>query len=106
MSEKNMNTGNKGSLMKGAVIGGLVGAAAGLLLAPKAGRELRSDLKNRYSDVHVRTKDVVSDVAAKTQDMVKQVGQQATDIADKARSAVRAAKDEAQSWKSEEPSVN
>jgi gas vesicle protein len=99
MSEKTTNTGSKGGLLKGAIIGGAVGAAAGLLFAPKAGRELREDLKNRYSDVHQKTKDVVSDVAAKTQGMVKEVGQQATDIADKTRSAVSAAKEEVQSWK-------
>ncbi|MDB4868909.1 MAG: YtxH protein [Cohnella sp.] len=106
MPEKTTNTGSKGGLLKGAIIGGAVGAAAGLLFAPKAGHKLREDLKNRYSDVHQRTKEVVSDVASKTQGMVKQVGQQATDIADKTRSAVSAAKEEAQSWKNHNEEQN
>lgn len=96
----------KSGILKGVLIGGAVGAAAGLLFAPKPGRELRTDLKNRYSDVHQKTKEVVSDVAAKTQGMVKQVGQQATDILDKTKSAVSAAKTEAQSFKNEEQNIN
>ncbi|WP_169306644.1 YtxH domain-containing protein [Cohnella pontilimi] len=96
----------RGGLLKGILIGGAVGAAAGLLFAPKPGRELRSDLKNRYSDVSVKTKGMVSDMATKTQNMVKQVGQQATDIMDRTKSAVNAAKTEAQSYKNEEPNIN
>ncbi|MGV3487537.1 MAG: YtxH domain-containing protein [Tuberibacillus sp.] len=34
---------NTGSFILGAVIGGLVGAATALLLAPKSGKELRGD---------------------------------------------------------------
>lgn len=102
MADNNMNTGSKGGLMKGVVIGGLVGAAAGLLFAPKPGRELRSDLKTRYMDMQDKTKAVASDLAVKTQDMAKQVGQRATDIVDRTRSAVSAAKDEVQTWKAEQ----
>lgn len=38
-----MNKGTKGWLW-GALVGGVVGSAAALLLAPKSGRELRKDL--------------------------------------------------------------
>jgi gas vesicle protein len=93
------NTGNKGGLSKGVLIGGLIGAAAALLFAPKPGRELRSDLKTRYMDAQDKTKQVVTDVAGKTQDMVKQVGQHATTLVDKTKSAVSTAKDEVQTWK-------
>lgn len=37
-----------------AMIGGLVGALAGLLLAPKAGKDLRNDLNNLYGDLSKR----------------------------------------------------
>jgi gas vesicle protein len=97
----NEQTGSKGGLTKGVLIGGLIGAAAGLLLAPKPGRELRSDLKTRYMDAQDKTKQMVTDVAGKTQDMVKQVGMQATDLVDKTKAAVSTAKDEVQTWKNQ-----
>ena len=39
--------GEAARLLTAALIGGIVGAALGLLLAPKAGTELRSDIRDR-----------------------------------------------------------
>ncbi|WP_052475992.1 YtxH domain-containing protein [Cohnella kolymensis] len=93
---------NKGGMLKGVLIGGAIGAAAGMLFAPKPGRELRGDIKMRYMDAQDRTKQALTDAGAKTSEMVQQVGQQATDIMAKTRSAVTAAKDEVQTWKEEQ----
>lgn len=41
--------GEAARLLTAALIGGIVGAALGLLLAPKTGPELRSDLKDKAS---------------------------------------------------------
>jgi len=90
-----------GGTIKGVIIGGVIGAVTALLLAPKSGRELRSDICDRYSTVQDRTKQLLSDATSKTQEIAKQVGQQASDMADKTRSALTAAKDEVQSWKEE-----
>ncbi|BBI35297.1 YtxH domain-containing protein [Cohnella abietis] len=87
--------------LKGVLIGGVIGAAAALLLAPKSGRELRGDIRDRYTDVQDRTKQMIADASNKTQEMVKQVGQQASNVVDKTRSAVATAKEEVQSWKDE-----
>lgn len=38
-------------LLKGVLIGSVIGGAAGLLLAPKAGRELRNELTHGYSSL-------------------------------------------------------
>lgn len=38
-------------LMKGVVLGGILGGAAGLLLAPKAGRELRDEISDGYNAI-------------------------------------------------------
>ena len=43
----------------GGAIGVAVGAAAGLLLAPKAGNVLRQDLLDTYEDVNERTHDLL-----------------------------------------------
>jgi gas vesicle protein len=40
-----------GNFLVGLLIGGLVGAAAGILLAPKAGKELRGELKGKADEV-------------------------------------------------------
>jgi gas vesicle protein len=90
--------------LKGALIGGVLGATAALLLAPKSGRELRGDIRNRYSDMQDRTKQILSDVGSKTQEVAKQMGSHASGIMDKTRSAVSAAKEEVQSWKEDNKS--
>lgn len=93
--------------IKGVIIGGVVGAAAALLLAPKSGRELRGDIRDRYHNVQDRTKQILNDASSKTQEMAKQVGAQAAEIADKTRSVLGAAKEELKSWKDEqEQNVN
>ncbi|RED56756.1 YtxH domain-containing protein [Cohnella lupini] len=87
--------------LKGALIGGVIGATAALLLAPKSGRELRGDIRDRYATVQDRTKQMVADAGNKTQEIAKQVSQHASGIMDKTRSALSTAKDEVQSWKDE-----
>lgn len=44
MSEKN------GDLLKGLIVGGLIGAIIGILYAPKKGKETRDDLARRTED--------------------------------------------------------
>jgi gas vesicle protein len=44
------NGSNSGDFLKGLLIGGLVGAVAGILLAPKAGKELRDELKGKADE--------------------------------------------------------
>lgn len=39
------------SFFKGLLIGGLLGVAAGLLLAPKSGKETRADIRNKTEDL-------------------------------------------------------
>lgn len=43
-------------LMLGALLGGLVGAAAGILFAPKSGKETREDLKNGADELARKAK--------------------------------------------------
>jgi gas vesicle protein len=45
---------NVGSILVPFVVGGLVGAGVALLLAPKAGKELRKDIKDIASDTRGR----------------------------------------------------
>lgn len=97
-------------LVKGAIIGGAVGAAAALLLAPKSGRELRQDIRSKYNQASDKAMQWMSDAGAKTKEVASQVSQHATDLVDKTKSVVRAVKDEAEtaaaSAASQKPSAN
>ncbi|MGW9530431.1 YtxH domain-containing protein [Paenibacillus terrae] len=78
----NQNTvGNSSSFAKGLLIGGLIGAAAALLFAPKPGRDLRSDLSEKITVVSDKTKDVASVVSSKATDLAKTVTSKTADVA-------------------------
>jgi gas vesicle protein len=51
MSEKN------GDLLKGLIIGGLVGAVLGILYAPKSGKETREDIARKTEDLVEKAKE-------------------------------------------------
>ncbi|TFE25784.1 YtxH domain-containing protein [Cohnella luojiensis] len=87
--------------LKGALIGGVIGATAALLLAPKSGRELRGDIRDRYASAQDRAKQILTDAGVKTQELARQAGQHASGVMDKTRSAISTAKEEVQSWKDE-----
>ncbi|OED33522.1 YkuS family protein [Planococcus maritimus] len=48
--ENDSESGGGGSFVAGAVTGALIGAAAGLLLAPKSGKELQEQVKTKTAD--------------------------------------------------------
>jgi len=59
------------NLFKGLLIGSLVGAAAGIVFAPKPGRGLRSDIKGKGEKVFQETKQFYSDFRAKANNMLE-----------------------------------
>ena len=69
--------GNIGTAITFLLIGLGAGALAGLLLAPKAGKQLRRDLKRGYEDA----KDAVEDWADEAKDRVRDAGDRVRDVA-------------------------
>lgn len=59
---------NNLGLWRGLMVGSFLGAAAGFLLAPKSGTELRSDIKGKTNEVLEETKRFYSDGCAKFSD--------------------------------------
>jgi gas vesicle protein len=70
------NQRNHSNLWKGFMAGSILGAAGGFLLAPKSGKDLRSDIKEKtnkafreterfYSDSRTKLKDVLCNVAGR-----------------------------------------
>jgi gas vesicle protein len=60
---------NHKSLFKGFLLGGLLGATAGILFAPETGKELRSGIKDKGEKALKETKEFCSDKKAKAETM-------------------------------------
>ncbi|MHB8138887.1 MAG: YtxH domain-containing protein [Smithellaceae bacterium] len=74
------------------MIGSALGALAGILFAPKSGKELRSQIKEKGSAVLKDTGDIYADVSMKAKEIVEEARHQATELkndADRHLSEVR-----------------
>lgn len=52
-------------MLAGVGLGAIIGAAAGLLFAPKSGDELRGDLNDKYKELKGKTEEWVNEQRAK-----------------------------------------
>lgn len=84
----------------GAIAGTVLGAVTALLLAPKSGRELRSDIADGYQQVSEKTQQIATSVSEKTQHLAKQVGTQTTEWIGKAKEATTHAIEQVRARKS------
>ncbi|WP_438447936.1 YtxH domain-containing protein [Gorillibacterium sp. sgz5001074] len=75
------NKRNGKEFLVGAVVGSVLGAVTALLLAPKSGKELRSDLSEQYGKVSDKTVEIAGVVGAKTQEIAGVVGAKTHEIA-------------------------
>jgi gas vesicle protein len=64
---------NHFGLWKGLMVGSFLGAAAGFLLAPKSGKDLRSEIKDRTNKALDETKRFYSDNRTKFKDTLAYV---------------------------------
>ena len=55
-----------GDLLKGLIIGGLIGAALGILYAPKSGKETREDIARKTEDLLDKAKEEYEKAIAKS----------------------------------------
>lgn len=70
----------------GALVGGMVGAAAGLLLAPKTGRDLRTDVANQAITIRDKGVEISSTAKEKTVKLSNQLKEQSVQLVDKVKS--------------------
>lgn len=61
-----------GGFLSGLILGGLVGAAVGMLYAPKSGEETRSELLDRTSELRGRAEDLAEDALKRAQELQKE----------------------------------
>ena len=75
------------------VLGAALGAGLGLLFAPKKGKELRADLKEKIDEVieNIKSldKDEVKDIKAKTEELVELAKEKGTPVLKKAAEGLR-----------------
>ena len=87
-----------GGFFIGLLCGAAVGAAAGLLFAPRTGEGMRAQVSDTASKVGQKAKDTyqrasgaVSDLRTKAEDMSERFKQRATDAADRVSDEINAA---------------
>jgi len=68
-------------LLIGGLIGGMIGAAAALLLAPKSGKELRSDLASTEGGQYICQK--ANELKQKSEELTEQYKAATTEISEK-----------------------
>lgn len=65
-------SGKNNDLLKGLCIGGLIGVALGVLLAPKSGQELRDDLMNNAHDLLTKAKEEYENIFKKSRQVFEE----------------------------------
>jgi gas vesicle protein len=63
-------------LIMGLFIGSAMGALAGILFAPKSGKELRSDIKEKGSKVLKDGREICSNAGTKTKEIIQEARHQ------------------------------
>ena len=59
------------------LMGGVLGALAGIFLAPKSGKRMRADLRTKGGNTVEDTKEMYADVSAKAKDIIEDAEHQA-----------------------------
>lgn len=76
------NNMNGKDFLIGALVGGIIGAGAALLLAPKSGKELRVDLSEGYQTATRKTQELAKNVGEKSEFFVEKVKEVASNVKD------------------------
>jgi gas vesicle protein len=92
-----------GYLFVGLLIGSALGALAGILFAPKSGKKLRAEIKEKgsavlrdatdiYADTSIKSKEIIGEIAHQAKALKKEVGDAGEKIADEFHEKIGQAK--------------
>ena len=70
----------QGHFFMGFLIGSVLGALAGIFFAPKSGKELRSDIKEKGSEVLKDAKGIYADASTKAKEIIEEAKHQAEEL--------------------------
>jgi len=68
------------SFCMGLLIGGALGALAGIFFAPKSGKELRNDIKDKGNEVLKDAKKIYAGAGTKTKEIIENTKYQANEL--------------------------
>ncbi len=74
------NDGGCSHFLTGVLIGGMMGALAGLLLAPKPGKELRAEIMERGSEILNDAKEAYSESDARARAIIDEARKRAAEL--------------------------
>ena len=83
-----------GKFLAGFIVGGALGAIAGILLAPQSGEETRDLLCDASKDVVKKTDKTVKDIQEKADAVVSDLQQKSDEIMEKINALINKQKDE------------
>jgi len=75
------------NFFKGLLIGGALGALAGILFAPKSGKKLRSDIREKGRELLNDGKEIYADANTKAKEIFGEVKHQAKELKKEAEDA-------------------
>ncbi len=79
------NDSDIGAFLSGFVIGGLVGAAVALILAPQSGEETRAQIRQKSIEIRDRAEDTVEDARKRAEETAAVARKRAEELARDAR---------------------
>jgi len=82
------------NFFKGILIGSALGALAGILFAPKSGKELRSDIKEKGNKILKDGKEIYADASTKAKEIFVEVKDKAKELKREAEDAGEKMSDE------------
>ena len=85
-----------GKFFAGFLVGGAIGAVAGILLAPKSGEETRAMLADGAKDALKRADETVKQIQSKADDVVSDMQKKGEEIKEKLQDLINKQKDQPQ----------
>lgn len=83
-----------GKFLAGFIVGGALGAVAGIILAPQSGEETRDLLSDTSKDVAKRTDKTVKEIQNKADIVVSDLQKKSDEIMDKIQTLINKQKDD------------
>ncbi|KZE64603.1 hypothetical protein AWM68_10710 [Fictibacillus phosphorivorans] len=102
MSNNNNQNIDSKDFIIGALVGGMLGAAAALLLAPKAGKELRSDLNEQAVYLKDKSNEISHLAREKSSNIVRTVSEQSNQVATKVKDLTSNLRKDIDKWRLKE----
>jgi gas vesicle protein len=84
-----------GKFLAGFVVGGAIGAIAGILLAPKSGEETRREICDTSKDLLRRADETVKEIKEKAEDVMSDMQKKGDEIKEKLQNLLEKQKAEA-----------